>query len=645
MLSTTELASALFGFWSMGGAIALFVPEFIDVWRHPMPNIDIARFIFFAAWLVGDAVMLAGLVIMRKFIITQVVLYSVVFALEVALLLLMLWTVGDLCCAARVKRPSDGAVVGQLVAGIHGRLHMPPGDNTLKNLRAERARNRGELTPAERGRRRTKYQIYGTIALLAGFTLVWLFVDFLPRDERNPPSRSFLPDPKSANYVAQNVGYILAWLGVPCWVLPRLYCLYDSFRRRAREGITVASILLGLLTHGTNVTSVMLINNRGDALQAQLPYILTSVLCIVLDVLRLGLKHLLQHAKQLPPEYDYSNMWPYERLLPGYDPQKYANVKEKLRSQPILSDRWHSRVPSSNGELVRPSDKMEQHFGQVHTNHVHALKHANITASVVALPDTYLDMRPKAAPFESSEAQLRQATKHNEDLEIVTKANRNWARFRAKQVRLHNLERQLDDLREEQAVLSKAVRGQSLPHEPELQQDAKSVKEDMQSLEQGMRDLVADRERGLTDAWQRQLETELEAYIKHARNHSRVIRADPCADTPNGAYAKWDLFRQARNRLRGLQQQLDSVKTASIELEQQYATDRLHRRDSSHSIKLEKDMLKRRLREDELVQEIDTLLADTKPKSPKSPTSDPAAPSDCATPLALESVMDPRFDE
>lgn len=57
-LTTAELVSGLFGFWSsklhmgflhgwaaaeihsatVGLAIWLFVPEFVDVWRHPMPE-------------------------------------------------------------------------------------------------------------------------------------------------------------------------------------------------------------------------------------------------------------------------------------------------------------------------------------------------------------------------------------------------------------------------------------------------------------------------------------------------------------------------------------------------------------------------------------------------------------------------------
>ena len=79
-----------------------------------------------------------------------------------ALLLLMMWTVGDLCCAARAKHPSDNALA-HLITGIHGRPHMPPGDNSLEERRAARARERGDMTPEQRNRRRVKVQLGGTV--------------------------------------------------------------------------------------------------------------------------------------------------------------------------------------------------------------------------------------------------------------------------------------------------------------------------------------------------------------------------------------------------------------------------------------------------------------------------------------------------
>lgn len=74
----------------------------------------------------------------------------------------MMWTVGDLCCAARSKRPSDNALA-HLIMGIHGRPHMPPGDKSLEQRRAVRAHERGEMTPEQRSRFRVKVQLGGTV--------------------------------------------------------------------------------------------------------------------------------------------------------------------------------------------------------------------------------------------------------------------------------------------------------------------------------------------------------------------------------------------------------------------------------------------------------------------------------------------------
>lgn len=152
-----------------------------------------------------------------------------------------MWTVGDLCCAARAKRPSDNAMA-HLITGIHGRPHMPPGDDSLEQRQAARVRERGELTPEGRNRLRVRVQLGGTVvsfwcsqqlglssrllarntdrispacqqAVLALFTVVWLVVDFLRREDKAPPPVSSLPDPAKSDYSAKMTAYILAWLG------------------------------------------------------------------------------------------------------------------------------------------------------------------------------------------------------------------------------------------------------------------------------------------------------------------------------------------------------------------------------------------------------------------------------------------------
>lgn len=146
----------------------------------------------------------------------------------------MMWTVGDLCCSARVKRPYDNPT-RHIKGIIHGGLHMPPGDDALEKRRAERARARGEPTQEVRDRRRKITQIVGTIVssrfvrnlktsrerrspvraqvVLVLASLIWLPVDFLQRESKAPPPESSLPDPTSERYLAEQIGYILAWIG------------------------------------------------------------------------------------------------------------------------------------------------------------------------------------------------------------------------------------------------------------------------------------------------------------------------------------------------------------------------------------------------------------------------------------------------
>lgn len=259
-------------------------------------------------------------------------------------------------------------------------------------------------------------------------------------------------------------------------------------------------------------------------------------------------------------------MWPYERLLPDYDPKKKANVKQKIRSQPIFSHRRTTHVSSSNeGEPMRPSDKIKRQYGQVHADHIHALSNYWL--------GPHLGLQWKAAPHGASPSQLRKIAAHNEDIKAMTEGNRHWFKFREKQVHLHQLEHQLDNMREEQAALQCAARAKPdlpNPHMPELQTELESVKQSIKILKERMHDTVNSRLLELD--WQRRLEEELKAYFQYARDHNRVLKADPhMVATADNAYREWDRFRQDRNCLRDLQQQLDLVKTESLKLEQAHA--------------------------------------------------------------------------
>ncbi|GAA5992562.1 hypothetical protein JCM10908_002664 [Rhodotorula pacifica] len=549
-LSMNELLSGLFGFYSMGAAVCLFAPEFVDVWRHPMAEMDVARFAFFASWLVGDAAMLAGLLIVGEYIITQMVLYTVILTLEVALLLLMMWTVGDLCCGARVKRHSDEPL-SHLMPAVHGQLNMPPGDDTLEKRREARAKERGEPTLKERARRRATVQLIGTVVILVIFSLVWLVVDFLPREHKEPPPVSKMPDPSSSTYTAEQVAYILAWVGFPCWTVPRLYCMFDSYRKRAKEGITVATIFLGVLAHGTNMASVMLINYEGEALQAQLSYILTSAVCILFDGMRLGLKYMLRNAKQLPPEYDYSNMWPYERTLPDYDPSQYANVHREHRSQPILRRRRKGAQNLSEEDdkdekaRLQPAERVDRKYRRADDHHANALKSNLLGGFGVGM---YPDMHTEVARPDHTREERRDLEDRNEERRIRAGANRDWAQFRKKQVRLRQLQMELDDVKWRSIQLegkhAKARKGRRSPDETlQLEKELHALQERQNSLEMAIRDLLAEaaphddtlssplgssgtllpNPDGLTPARFQQLENEHNKYGEYARKRDQQL--------------------------------------------------------------------------------------------------------------------------
>ncbi|BGP44148.1 hypothetical protein JCM10449v2_008212 [Rhodotorula kratochvilovae] len=263
-------------------------------------------------------------------------------------------------------------------AAMHGvgpDLAMPPGDTTLEDARAarwdkklkkaneSRARRgkKGEWAPKEEisNMRAAVIQTVGTIVVVGVFTAIWVGVVYIKRDTAKPPEPMKMPH----NAVTW-LGYVLGWIVSPpsfassrvpagrrrrggktyrllflrlsvCllrnggtdvsaaqgfffWTGPRFYSMYDAVKAERQEGITTGSISVGALTHGFNVASVMIINNQGEALYAQLPYIATSALCIFLDFVRLGIKFHYGGRQFLAPEQDHSVLYPAKAF---YDPR------------------------------------------------------------------------------------------------------------------------------------------------------------------------------------------------------------------------------------------------------------------------------------------------------------------------------------
>ncbi|BGP52394.1 Putative vacuolar membrane transporter for cationic amino acids [Rhodotorula kratochvilovae] len=339
MLSQLELISSLFGYMAMGTGIWLFCPEVYDLLKYPPRTIDTARLIFFAAWLAGDVLHLIGTVVSGHALITQIALYCIVAFIETALVNYILWCTGKYCCTRR-RHPDEEIAeekarlrpVPHEWAAMHGvgpDLAMPPGDTALEDARAARWDKKLKKANESRARRGKKgewaskeeisnmraavIQTVGTIVVVGVFTAIWVGVVYIKRDTAKPPEPMKMPH----NAVTW-LGYILGWIGFFFWTGPRFYSMYDAVKAERQEGITTGSISVGALTHGFNVASVMIINNQGEALYAQLPYIATSALCIFLDFVRLGIKFHYGGRQFLAPEQDHSVLYPAKAF---YDPR------------------------------------------------------------------------------------------------------------------------------------------------------------------------------------------------------------------------------------------------------------------------------------------------------------------------------------
>ncbi|BGP36022.1 hypothetical protein JCM10296v2_007874 [Rhodotorula toruloides] len=293
MLDTLELASGLTGYWA----------KLLDLWRHPPEDRQTARYVFFGAWLTGDVLQLLGLIISHTALITQIILYSLVFSSEVLALFLLSWADGTLgfCLKPRGRKPLPSPL--SLIPRMHGyntHQEKPPG---MKE---------DDAGPPAKSNTLIKNTI-GTLIVLAVTTVVWFAVDYRNRDTAVVHA-SHLPTP-GPQYGREMAGYLMGWVGMLFWIGPRVFCLVDSMRRIEQE-------------------SIFLVNHQKEPLLAQLPYTLTSISCIILDGIRLGYKsHLAKlGGPHKAPEYDPSVLWAGERYHDEYDwKNRQEHLDETLR--------------------------------------------------------------------------------------------------------------------------------------------------------------------------------------------------------------------------------------------------------------------------------------------------------------------------
>ncbi|TNY22303.1 hypothetical protein DMC30DRAFT_151937 [Rhodotorula diobovata] len=304
MWTTGELASSLLGFCAMGTGIWLFCPEIYDLFKYPPREMDRARLIFFASWLVGDFLHLFGTVFSGHAQTTQIALYIIVASIESFVLVYILFHLGHIPFFKPKRYPVEDVLEKQRdwryplqhsivhAMGVGPDLKMPPRDKRLEEHR--RARDQPAIDAANASRRArglkdhapkkeipdtqmALIQIAGTLFVLFVFTAIWYAVTYINRDTKEAP------EPMKMSLVA----FLPGWAGFFFWVGPRFVSMWQSYSSKKKEGITNGAIFVGGLTHSLNIASIVLINFQGEGLLAQSPYIATSACCVVLDIFRL----------------------------------------------------------------------------------------------------------------------------------------------------------------------------------------------------------------------------------------------------------------------------------------------------------------------------------------------------------------------
>ncbi|GAA6005874.1 hypothetical protein JCM11491_004044 [Sporobolomyces phaffii] len=116
-----------------------------------------------------------------------------------------------------------------------------------------------------------------------------------------------LPPPKAMVWPHDTLGwvaFIFGVLGFFCWTGPRVYVLVKGV-----DQISTASVVVGFGAHMFNVANIIAINwvpPGAGPIAASMPFVLTSVCCIPLDILRLYRKGL--HEMKNPRNLDEGTM-------------------------------------------------------------------------------------------------------------------------------------------------------------------------------------------------------------------------------------------------------------------------------------------------------------------------------------------------
>ncbi|GAA5991456.1 hypothetical protein JCM11641_005211 [Rhodosporidiobolus odoratus] len=396
-LSTLELVSKLFGWWSMGLAIVLFLPEIIEAVtkrpkERPQPGyfpqsstyVDVLCGLVLHAgdrvgwferpqlsrdqvlnllssppkqwlWLAGDGGQLIGLYLANGLETQKALCWSIASADIIMIFLLSTFAGLFVCRPCRTAREKkrkirhEGAekrVISHLVAQtllapddpepIKINAQLPPGYTTMGDQIARRFKN--GLAKA----RKQMVNVAIVVVTLLVMSMVFLGKDYLFKDTKKPDPISHMPENQE-----EWIAYILSYAAIP-----RGINIYNSRKYRRPEGITTSAVIIGGLSHVANIASIMTVNHERDSVIAQLPFVLTAVCCALIDCYRLILKNQLRDA--VPKA---KNPWK--------DPNwRQQQLKRQEKHRTLLPDPDHSSDFSESAHSASDSEDEVHHGGR-----------------------------------------------------------------------------------------------------------------------------------------------------------------------------------------------------------------------------------------------------------------------------------------
>ncbi|GAA5858081.1 hypothetical protein JCM8547_005645 [Rhodosporidiobolus lusitaniae] len=400
MISTSGLIASLCGWLSTAFGISIFAPEILSTVRGKPWELSRDTFIFFILWLIGDGAQLAGLLVGGSYQITQIVLNIAIAVLETLMLILLLYYAGHIPClptpqsytlashAAHLaregshiralgtttlrflSRDGEGVKFGYWTVDSAGPPGTAPGAEEMEEMRREReareSMERGER-PKDWGKvvvstwRKIEGPVILVLTTLVGLSF-WIGLKLLGRNEEEDEPVSSIPDT-----MEEWLGWGLLVLGLVCWVLPRCLNASRSIKDKRPEGITKYSIITMGGAHMFNILSVLIVNHTGPSFIGQAPYILNSVFCLILDILRFYLKHVYSHAPQRGVRTTpWGDSYAAQQRLNGYrdgKDQKKRSKKGKGGMSWKETQQWLAEQKRKKGHehLSSSSDEGEQH--------------------------------------------------------------------------------------------------------------------------------------------------------------------------------------------------------------------------------------------------------------------------------------------